>query len=181
MYVYISEYVWICICVYVCICMCMYVLTYIYTISGNILNSNYYKPIKDSREHFVINTVIISAWSKVFVRTVLELFLTIVNCKEAVVTESFILGRTGSLNPSLLMIFLYMFYMLHIYYLFFLFLLCLTISHWSSKYELYSGGHFNSVLTVSLARQKTLLNSYRLGGMKSLNVMRYKWLLKVQS
>ena len=118
MYVYISEYVWICICVYVCICMCMYVLTYICTISGNILNSNYYKPIKDSREHFVINTVIISAWSKVFVRTVLELFLTIVNCKEAVVTGSFILGRTGSLNPSLLMIFLYMFCFTYLLFIF---------------------------------------------------------------
>ena len=32
---------------------------YIYVISGKI-DTNYYKPIKDFREHFVINAVIIS-------------------------------------------------------------------------------------------------------------------------
>ena len=53
------------------------------------------------------------------------------------------------------------------YYLFFVFLLYFTISHWNTKYELYSGVHFYLVLTVSenLVRQKTLHNSYHLGDM----------------
>ena len=92
MYMYLYMYVCVCICVWVCVCLyvyvylcvCMYVHIYVCIISSNKLNTNYYKPIKDSREHFVINTVIISAWSRVFVTTVLELFLTIVNCKEIV-------------------------------------------------------------------------------------------------
>ena len=41
------------------------------------LNTNYYISKKDSREHFIINTAIISAWSRDFVTSVMELLVTI--------------------------------------------------------------------------------------------------------
>ena len=52
------------ICIYIYIIYYIYhiyiiYIYYIYVISGKI-DTNYYKPIKDFREHFVINAVIIS-------------------------------------------------------------------------------------------------------------------------
>ena len=134
-----------------------------------ITNTNYYQAIKDSREHFVINTVIISAWSKVFVATLLDLFLTIVNCKETVNCRHRELHLEwdrilGSIYVNYIFIYV-LFYIFIIYFSFFL--PCFSISHWRPKYELYSGGHFHSILTVSvsLTRQKSFLNSYHLGDM----------------
>ena len=72
---------------YICIYVHMiriYTHTYIHTYIHNILITRHHKLIKDSREHFVINSVIISASSRVFVTIFLELFLTIFNCNETV-------------------------------------------------------------------------------------------------
>ena len=87
------------------------------------MNTNCYTPRKNSREHFVINTVIINAWSRVFVTAVLKLFLTIVNCNETLNMQhamKLLTIVTGSsiLDPSLLMVFLYMFYFASLLFIF---------------------------------------------------------------
>ena len=62
----------------------IYVYIYIYIFSGNMLEANCYVPKKDSREYFIISTIIISVLSRGLVKSVTELFVKIINSNETV-------------------------------------------------------------------------------------------------